>query len=135
MTRPSTRTVTIALVTLLLPVTLLVGSIGAAYYKASNPDNVDITQDLAYLSQTMVISITTFVVLAVASVVGMYKLYRADGNMSSAKLPLTLLVATVVLIGAYALVGSYIGKVQDQYLIDHGRPTLQQFFDKLDKEK
>lgn len=133
MKRPNTRTATTSLVALILPITLLVGAIASACYKSTNPDNVDITQGLAYLGQTMTISIITFVILVILVVIGVAKMYRADGNMSNAKLPLTLLVAMVVLLGGYALVSSYTSNVQDQYLIDHGRPTLQQFFDKIKK--
>ena len=133
MKRPNTRTATTALVALILPITLLVGAIASAYYKSTNPDHVDVTQSLAYLSQTMTISFITFAVLVILVIIGIVKMYRADGNMCSAKLPLVLLIAIVVLLGSYALVSSYTSKVQDQYLIDHGRPTLQQFFDKMKK--
>lgn len=131
MKRPNTRTATTALVALILPITLLVGAIASAYYKSTNPDNVDVTQGLAYLGQTMTISFVTFAVLIILAIIGIVKMYRADGSMCNAKLPLALLVTIVVLLGSYALVGSYTSKVQDQYLIDHGRPTLQQFFDKV----
>lgn len=133
MKRPNIRTATTSLVALILPITLLAGAITAACYKSTNPDNVDITQGLAYLGQTMTISIITFAVLVILAVIGIVKMYRTDGNMSNAKLPLTLLVAMIVLLGGYALVSSYTNNVQDQYLIDHGRPTLQQFFDKIKK--
>ena len=133
MKRPNTRTVTTALVALILPITLVVGALAAAYYKSTNPDKVDITQGLAYLSQIMTISILTFVVLSILVIVGIAKMYRTDGNFSRAKLPLLLLVTTVVLLAAYALTSAYTSKVQDQYLIDNGRPTLQQFFDKMKK--
>lgn len=133
MKRPNTRTVTTALVALILPITLVVGALAAAYYKSTNPDKVDITQGLAYLSQIMTISILTFVVLSILVIVGIAKMYRTDGNFSRAKLPLQLLVTTVVLLAAYALTSAYTSKVQDQYLIDNGRPTLQQFFDKMKK--
>lgn len=96
MRRPNTRTATTTLVALILPITLLVGAIGSAYYKTTNPDNVDITQGLAYLGQTMTISIITFALLAVLVIIGIVRMYRTDGNLSNAKLPLILLVATIV---------------------------------------
>ena len=133
MKRPNTRTVTTALVALILPITLLVGALSTAYYKSTNPDKIDITQGLAYLGQTMTIVIVTFVILALLVIVGIAKMYRTDGNLSNAKLPLMLLIAIIVLLGGYMLTISYTSKVQDQYLIDNGKPTLQQFFDKMKK--
>lgn len=135
MRRPNTRTVTTAVVALTLPITMLVGSLAGAYYKSNNPDNVDITQGLAYLRQTMIIAVITFVVLTVITLIGIVKMYRTDGNFSNAKLPLALLVSIAVLIGGFGLTNAYTNRVQDQYLIDNGRPTLKQFFDKIEEQK
>jgi len=134
MKRPSLRTITISLLALALPTTLLASSVVAVYFKSTNPSNVDITQGLAYLQQSLLAAILTFGLFAIASVVGIIMMYRRDHNFVEAKLPLVLLCTIIVLMGGVSLANAYSNKVQDQYLIDHGRPTLQQFFDELNKQ-
>lgn len=135
MNRPNLRTITTALVALLVPTTMLVSASVAAYFKSNNPDNVDITQGLAYLQQSMIAAIITFTILVAIIVTLIVKMYKNDGNFSNAKLPLTMLIATSILLGGFGLVNAYTNKVQDQYLIDNGRPTLNQFFDKVEENK
>lgn len=134
MKRLSLRTLTTAIVALILPATLFIGVATAAFYKSTNPDNVDITQGLAYLQQTMIAVILTFVVLLIASIAGIVTMYRRERSFVNAKLPLTLLGIVVVLCVGTLVLNAYSSSVQDQYLIDHGRPTLQQYFDQLDKK-
>ncbi len=133
--RPSLRTITIVLVGALLPLTMLAGTLAGAFYKSSNPENIDITTSLAYLRQTMTVAIIVFATL-VAAIAGLIvRMYRSDGNFSQAKLPLTLLVATITLIGGSLLANAYTDSVEDQYLRDNGRPTLGEFFDALEKQE
>lgn len=135
MNRPNLRTLTTSLVALTLPVTLLASAITTAYFKNVNPDNVDITQGLAYLQQSLTAAVITFLVFVIASVLGIIAMYRRDHNFSNAKFPLVLLVSIGVLSVGALLVNNYTNQVQDQYLIDNGRPTTQQFFDALEKQK
>ncbi len=135
MRRPSLKTVTISLIALILPVTLLISGVTTAYFKSVNPDNVDITQSLAYLRQSLFAAVLTFVVIAGVVIYGIVKMYRRDRSFVEAKLPLVLLAVVFVLMGGAAIANAYTNKVQDQYLIDNGRPTLQQYFDKLEERK
>lgn len=129
------RTLTIVLTCLLLPLTMLAGVLATAFYKSTNPDTIDITTSLAYLRQTMTVAIVTFAVI-VAAISGLiFKMYRRDRNFSQAKLPIVLLAATLGTIGIIMVVNSYTDSVQEQYRRDHGRATLQEFFDALDKQK
>ncbi len=130
MNRPNLRTRTTALSALIVPITLLVSTVTGAYYKSSNPQNIDITQGLAYLQQTMTAAVITFSLIALFIVIGIVKMYRRDRNFSDAKLPLVLFSATIVLLIATGITNAYTNSVQDQYLRDQGRPTLQEFFDK-----
>ena len=133
--RPSMRTVTLTLVCLLVPLTMLVGTVATAIYKSSNPDNIDITSSLAYLRQMMTIAIVAFALLT-ATIAGLIvAMYRRDHNFSQAKLPLVLLIAVVGTLAAVLITNAYTDSVQNQYLIDHGRPTLDQFFESLEKQK
>ena len=133
--RPSLRTIAITLTCLLLPLTALAAALAAAVYKSSNPDDIDITTSLAYLRQTMVVAIAVFGLVTAAVVALVVVMYRRDHNFSQAKLPLVLLVATVGMVGALLLTNAYTNSVQDQYLRDHGRPTLDEFFDQLERQK
>ena len=103
--------------------------------KSTNPDNIDITTSLAYLRQTMTVAIMTFVVVTAVVAGLVIAMYRRDRNFSEAKLPLVLLISTIAVMGALLLTNAYTNSVQDQYLKDHGRPTLDQFFDALEKQK
>ncbi|MEO6109577.1 MAG: hypothetical protein ABIP50_01020 [Candidatus Saccharimonadales bacterium] len=135
MHRPNLRTFTTTWVALMVPVTVLVGVLTAAIFKSANPDNVDITQGLAYLQQTIIAVVVTFALFIVVSVVAIIKMYRKDHNFSNAKLPLLLLVAIIVLMTAVSITNSYTNEVQNKYLTDHGRPTLEQYFDALKNQQ
>lgn len=124
--RPSLRTIATTLTCLLFPLTLLAGLSTAAWYKSNNPDNVDITASLAYLTQTMTAAIIVFAVITTAIVAIIVTMYRRDRNFSQAKLPLALLIAVIVLIVALSLANGYSNTAQNQYLLDHERPTLDQ---------
>ncbi len=133
--RPSLRTASLTLVCLLVPLTMLAGMLAAAFYKSANPDSIDITTDLAYLRQTMTVAILVFAAIT-ATVAGLIvAMYRRDRNFAQAKLPLLLLVGVIVVIVGTLITNAYTNSVQDQYLRDHGRPTLNEFFDALQKQK
>ena len=135
MSRPNLRTSTTALVALAVPVTLLVGLVTAAIFKSVNPDNVDVTQGLAYLEYTMIAIGLTFALFLLASVIGIVQMYRQDRNFSNAKFPLTMLVAICLIMVGVLGANAYTSKVQDDYLIKNGRPTLDQFFNALEDQK
>ena len=134
MSRPSLRTISTILSALLLPLTMLVSAATGAYYKNNNPDNVDITQGLAYLQQTLVAGVGCFVIILLIIVGLIVMMYRQDKNFINAKLPLVLLSAVVVIIVGTLLVNNYTNQVQDQYLRDNNRPTLKQYFDQVEKQ-
>ena len=133
--RPTLRTITITLTCLLLPLTMLAGVLAGAVYKSTNPDGIDITTSLAYLRQTMTVAILVFAVITAVIVSLLIAMYRQDRNFNQAKLPLVLLAGIIASIIALLLTNAYTNSVQDQYLKDYGRPTLDQFFDALEKQK
>ena len=133
--RPSLRTIAITLTCLLLPLTMLAGVLAGAIYKSANPDGIDITTSIAYLRQTMTVAIVTFVAITMTITGLVIAVYRRDHNFTQAKLPLVLLISTIAVVIALLLANAYTNSVQDQYLKDHGRPTLDQFFDALEKQR
>lgn len=135
MNRPSLRTMTISLVALILPITLLASGITTAYFKSTNPNDIDITQNLAYLRQSLFVAVVTFALIAGASIFGIVKMYRRDRSFVEAKLPMVLLFVVFVLMGGAAIANAYTNKVQNQYMNDNKRPTLQQYFNKLKEQK
>lgn len=81
--------ISVVLLALALPVTLAVSQIVAAILKGVDPDNVDITQGLAYLSQILITGWLTFG-LIMAAVAGLIvRIYKRDGDFSEAKFPLS----------------------------------------------
>lgn len=133
--RPNLRTVSVSIVALLLPVTILVSTLTGAYYKANNPANVDVTQGLAYLQQTLIAAVIVFSLLT-AIVVGLISLlYRQDRNFTNAKLPLVLLISVLVVVAGILVGNAFTNQVQDNYLIENNRPTQSQFFDELKKQE
>lgn len=133
MRRPNLRTCTTAWVALMVPTTIVVATATAAYFKGTNPDNVDITQGLAYLEQTIIAGVITIGIFIAVSAWAIVRMYRRDHDFSNAKLPLVLLIATIVLMFGASVINSYTNQVQNKYLTDHGRPTLQQFFEQMKK--
>lgn len=132
--RPNMRTVAVTLSALIIPFSMVVGATTAVILKSNNPDNVDITNGLAYLQPTLLIGLSAGVVIGLIVIALIVRMYRRDHDFSNAKLPLMLLIATVVLFGTFALLNSYTGAVEDQYRTDHGQPTLDQYFDAIDKQ-
>lgn len=131
----SPRSTALTLTALLLPLTVLAGSITGIYFKSNNPDNVDITNGLAYLQQTMTAGIATAIIISLIIAVLIVRMYRQDKNFVQAKLPLAVFVTVLVMIGAIGGLANYNSALEDQYRSDHGQPTLKEFFDKLDASK
>ena len=130
--RPTPRTIATSLAALLVPLSIAAASITGAYYKSNNPNNVDITNGLAYLQQTLIAGFGVGIIIGLCVVGLIIHMYRQDKNFIQAKFPLLLLVAVGVIIGTAGLFSGYTSRVEDQYRIDRGQPTLQQFFDKLE---
>jgi len=117
---------------LVFPVSILTSLLISLYFKSINPDNIDITQSLAYLSYSLVPAIAVTTVLLISNLVLCFLVYIQEGFQRT-KLPLALLIFNIISITLILIVNWQIGRVQDQYLIDQGRPTIQQYLDSLDK--
>lgn len=113
--RPGLRTIATVMAALAVPVTLLMAQLVGVYYRSSNPDNVDITQGLAYLRPIMVAAWLTFGVMVALVVALISKMYKRDGNFAQAKLPLSLLVVIVIVMGGWMAVNSYNDQVVNEY--------------------
>ena len=131
----SLKNVATLLTAALIPIIILVSQTVGAIYKTNNPDNVDITNGLAYIQQTLIAGIGVGIVIALIIVWLLIRIYRRDKNFSEAKLPMLLLVFVGACVVAIAAISNYTSSVENQYLKDHDRPTLSEFFDKLEEQK
>lgn len=89
-----------------------VGQVVELVLKSTNPDDVDVTQGLAYLRPLLV---TTFVLLAVAApatVAAIVRLGRIEGRAAT-RLPWTLFAVQVVLWLIYVIARAALGPVID----------------------
>lgn len=89
-----------------------VGQVVELVLKSTNPDDVDVTQGLAYLRPLLV---TTFVLLAVAApatVAAIGRLGRIEGRAAT-RLPWTLFAVQVVLWLIYVIARAALGPVID----------------------
>lgn len=60
---------------------------------------------------------------------------RKQEGAGAARLPFAIIALNIVVVIAIVLSNAYTDKVQNQYLIDHGRPTLDQYFDAVKQQK
>lgn len=74
---------------------LVIGKAVELFLKGTNPDNVDVTQGLAYLSPMLITSFVTFGLWLVASGVVVYLLHRRDA--AAARLPWLVLGSQMLL--------------------------------------
>lgn len=92
-----TDTTAILLSTLVIPLPIFVGRLVEAILDTANPNNVDVTQPLAYLSQILGFSFGALGVLMVAIVVIYVLVYRRTRTLDSLRLPLLILAIQVVM--------------------------------------
>lgn len=105
----------LGLTALTLPSALLLSSLVSWYYKANNPDDVDITQGLAYLRPILVTGLVAFLVPAIVALVSGLLGLRRDEDPTLARYALVLL-AIATLLGLLAGVANgRAGSAEDDY--------------------
>ena len=117
--RITLRTAAITLTTLLIPLSMLFGNIVTALYKSTNPSDVDITNDLAYLRESLFAGFGAAFLIGAIIVWLIVLMYRRDKNFSEAKFPLVLLVSLCIVTFAALAVSGYTNAVEDQYTRDY----------------
>lgn len=130
----TSHTKAIVCASLFFPAAYLAASITGLYFKSTNPSNVDVTQGLAYLGHQVLAATVIAVVLIVATIAFAVAARKETGPRAS-RLPLSILGANLLIIIMLLLVNAQTNKVQNRYLTDHGRPTLDQFFEAAKQQK
>lgn len=115
-----------------IPVTILVGAKMGALIKLWNPNDVNVTQDLAYLREIL-ISSGVFSMLWVSIIIALcIFMYRQDGNMSRIRMPVAILLANLIVVFGIMLFREIEGQAEDRYSRDNGLPTRQERSEQLD---
>lgn len=109
----------IACAALAVPVTVLLGSAVAWYYKTRNPDDVDITAGLAYLRQILLTTFGAFLVMAVLTIVLAVFGLRRDDDPALARLALVLLAAVTACGLLAGVASSRAGDAEHRYRQQH----------------
>lgn len=127
------RNLAIFLAATFIPAGILAGIAVGGVMKLVNPDDIDVTQGLAYLSYGVIpvfVTIILFISLAIAL---SFSLRHQDGNFRSARLPLTLLLVNILLSMGILLFREINGIAEDNWSRAHGQPTRQEKSQQLDK--
>lgn len=116
---------------LMFPAAAFIGGLVAWNLKSTNPDNVDVTQGLAYLRPILVTGIVVFVTLLLTSLVSGAVALKKDTDRTLGKIGLMLLATMLVF-----SVGAAIANAKTDDAIDAYRTAKEQkFFDALEKQK
>lgn len=105
----------VIIASLLIPVGFLAGQLVAWRLKSTNPSNVDITADLAYLRPILVSSFSVVIVLSVLVVILAVLGFKKDSNPQLAKTSLITLAAVVIVSAIGLLVQNRVTKVENAY--------------------
>jgi hypothetical protein len=136
------RTLAIFFGSTFIPASILMGSATIGIVKAMNPDNIDVTQGLAYLGYGIVPAVLTIIIWIGLTILLSTMLRKQNGNWRSAKLPLTLLITNLFL--GIAILGfrELSGIAEDNWSTANGQQTRQEksqqlddFFDAVENDK
>ena len=92
-----TDTAAILLSSLVIPLPIFVGRAVEVILDTINPNNIDVTQPLAYLGQILGISFGVLGALLVVIVIVYTVVYRRERTLDALKLPLLILALQIVL--------------------------------------
>jgi|GEM_PF-6685369 len=107
--------ISIVATALALPVTIFIGKVLEWWFKANNPDKVNIAHELAYLNPLLTIGFVLFGILLVAGLVSAIIGLKKDKDNSISKLALILLGVAAVLSISSALITNHIDKIEKEY--------------------
>lgn len=109
---------------LVLPATIFIGLLANWWYKANNPDNVNIAHGLAYIKPLMTIAIVVFVTIVLVGVVTAIIGLKKDEDKSLAKVGLILVGSVVLLSVGSALINGRIDKLEEDYTKEQAEKFL-----------
>lgn len=105
---------TISLV-LSVPLGIFAGMLAEYALKSNNARNIDITAEIAYLTEITYIGVGVMIILLLASLVLALLGLKKDADTTAAKTTLVLMAITVFLVAATAGIKSMTEKVETSY--------------------
>lgn len=116
-----------------LPAAMAVGTLSGGLFKLVNPDNIDVWQPLAYLSNAIIPGVVVGAILLAVAVVIALQLSRQEGTWRrSAKLPLVIMLTNLVLIGLIFGGQAITRTAEDNWAWANGQQTHEQRDRQLD---
>lgn len=112
----SLHTVTVVLSSLVIPLPTLLGKIIEAALDSTNPAQVNVGHDLAYLRELLVFSFGFFGVLLLIVVALIAQLYRRESRFSAIALPVTILVVQLIFGVLVLITTGVIDSIEDAYV-------------------
>jgi hypothetical protein len=116
-----------------MPMAVLAGVKVGGLMKLMNPDDIDVTQDLAYLGYIVISAVVIGLLWVFVAVFLCILLYREDKSFVRAKMPLTILVVNIFIAASILIFREVDGSAQDNWSRDHNQPTRQEHSEQLDK--
>lgn len=117
--RLTIRNAAILLSALLIPLSMLISNVVTAFYKSTNPRDVDVSADLAYLRESLVAGFGSALIIGAIIVWLIFRLYRRNGNFLEARLPIILITCVSLTVFTALIVNGYINAIENQYRQDH----------------
>jgi hypothetical protein len=114
--RSRLQSTAVLLCSLLIPVPVFLSALVTAATFASNPANVDITNDLAYLREILGAGFGSLGVLLVAIVVVLVLVYRRHRSFAALRLPLLVLGVQLVMGVAILIFTAVSDSARDSYV-------------------
>jgi hypothetical protein len=109
----------VVLAALVIPLSILFGTVIEALFDAINPADVDVSQDLAYLRELLGFSFGFLGILLLVVAALIVQLYRRDGRFAAIALPVTVLAAQLVVGILILVLTGVVDGIEDQYLSLH----------------
>lgn len=105
----------VVLSSLVIPLPLIVGALVEAILDSTNPEKVDVTQDLAYLRELLGSSFGSLGILLVSIVALLVTLYLRERTLNALALPLVILAVQVVVGIALLILTGVVDGIENSY--------------------
>ncbi len=133
-TKSMNKTISTICAAAFFPAAILASMLTGLLLKSTNPSNVDVSVGLAYLGHQLLAGSIVGIILLVLAVIYASKANKTEGA-GSGSLAFRIVAMNIVLAVLILAVNAMTLRTQNQYLIDHGKPTVDQFFKAAKEQK